>query len=203
MSLRSRNKIEKWHRIQAAAAQLFAERGFEKTTVRGIAQLAEVSTGTVLLYGKTKHALLFRLFAERVGPGFEQAMASAPDAPWVDRVSHLFDALIVAYRSDLRLAKTIIKELPFLEGEPGTAHSQMFGQLMTFLVESTARAQGRGELLANVAPEVIAQHTFSLYYGALIALVTGLAPEEAVSPMLRQSLQLQVRGLGAESEASP
>ena len=202
MNLRERNKAEKWFRIRTAAEALFAERGFEGTTIRGIAVAAEVSTGTVLLYGKTKHALLFRLFTERIGPDFERAMDTAPVAPWADRLGYLFAALITAYRVDLRLSRTLVKELPFLEGEPGTAHAEQFDRLMSFLVASCEMAQRAGEIEASLSPVMVSQAAFSLYYGALIALVNGLVPESAVGAMLRQSLHQQVRGLQPDSGAS-
>ena len=44
--------------ILAAAQTLFAQKGYEQTTVRDIAQVAGVALGTVYLYFRTKHEVL-------------------------------------------------------------------------------------------------------------------------------------------------
>ena len=55
---RERNKQAKLDRIIAAAAELFAERGVEEVTTQQIADRADIGTGTLFLYAKTKGELL-------------------------------------------------------------------------------------------------------------------------------------------------
>jgi AcrR family transcriptional regulator len=57
--LRSRKKHKTLLAIQDAALELFAEQGFEKTTVEQIAERAEVSNATFFRYFKTKSDVVF------------------------------------------------------------------------------------------------------------------------------------------------
>jgi len=55
---RERNKQEKLERITAAARELFAEHGVDDVTTQQIADRADVGSGTLFLYAKTKAELL-------------------------------------------------------------------------------------------------------------------------------------------------
>lgn len=55
---RERNKQLKLDRITAAAHELFAERGIDEVTTQQIADKADIGTGTLFLYAKTKGELL-------------------------------------------------------------------------------------------------------------------------------------------------
>ena len=55
---RERNKQEKLDRIVAAAGELFAEYGVDDVTTQQIADKADIGTGTLFLYAKTKGELL-------------------------------------------------------------------------------------------------------------------------------------------------
>ena len=56
---RERNKLEKLRRIKEAARALFISKGFDETTIREIASVAEVGLGTVFVYAENKRDLLF------------------------------------------------------------------------------------------------------------------------------------------------
>src|SRR5215211_6033689 len=55
---RERNKQNKLERITAAARELFAEHGVDEVTTQQIADKADIGTGTLFLYAKTKGELL-------------------------------------------------------------------------------------------------------------------------------------------------
>ena len=55
---RERNKLAKLARIMAAAGELFAEHGIDDVTTQQIAAAADIATGTLFLYAKTKGELL-------------------------------------------------------------------------------------------------------------------------------------------------
>ena len=55
---RERNKQAKLERITAAARELFAEHGVDDVTTQQIAEKADIGTGTLFLYAKTKGELL-------------------------------------------------------------------------------------------------------------------------------------------------
>ncbi|MFT5883778.1 MAG: AcrR family transcriptional regulator [Arcticibacterium sp.] len=61
---KERERAELRSKILEAAKKLFLEEGFEKTSIRNIAELIEYSPGTIYLYFKDKNELLFELHVE-------------------------------------------------------------------------------------------------------------------------------------------
>ncbi len=61
---RQREKEQKYNTILKAAETLFAQKGYHQTSIDEIADLAEVSTGSVYFYFKNKEDLLITLMQE-------------------------------------------------------------------------------------------------------------------------------------------
>ena len=61
---KEREKEEMRRRILESAKKLFLELGYEKTSVRAIAEDIEYSPATIYLYFKDKNELLFALHQE-------------------------------------------------------------------------------------------------------------------------------------------
>ncbi|MCE9672507.1 TetR/AcrR family transcriptional regulator [Myxococcus stipitatus] len=199
MSLREQAKSDKWERIRAAAKRLFAERGYEGTTVRAIAAEAGVATGTVLVYGETKDALLHELWRAEAMPLVEKAVASLPDGPFVDRCMHLFAPLLAHYGSQPELARVVVKELPWLTGSSAEAHRPALARLVDTLARVVDEARARGELRADLERDKAAALVFSVYHSAVLRMLvpltrTTVAKSRAV---LRGDLELLFVGLGA------
>jgi AcrR family transcriptional regulator len=80
---RQREREQRFTTILKAAETLFAEKGYHQTSMEQIADLAEVSVGTVYFYFKNKEDLLLKLMEKigfhlrkMVGSAFRQADAS-------------------------------------------------------------------------------------------------------------------------------
>jgi AcrR family transcriptional regulator len=56
---KERDKVEMRQRIMSAAVQMFLEEGYEKTSIRNIAEKIEYSPATIYLYYKDKDELLY------------------------------------------------------------------------------------------------------------------------------------------------
>jgi AcrR family transcriptional regulator len=87
--LRERSKAKRRALIQRTAMRLFAERGFEHTTLADIAEEAEVAVRTVTGYFPSKLDLgtsYFDEIAVRLGAAFPPAMATAAGTDLVDAV---------------------------------------------------------------------------------------------------------------------
>jgi AcrR family transcriptional regulator len=61
---RLREKEQRYNTILKAAETLFAQKGYHQTSIEEIANLAEVSTGSVYVYFKNKEDLLITLMQE-------------------------------------------------------------------------------------------------------------------------------------------
>ncbi|MFD8795706.1 TetR/AcrR family transcriptional regulator [Streptomyces vinaceus] len=73
---RPRNAAATRSRLLEAAAELFAERGYERTTVRAIAERAGANQALLFRYFGSKHGLLTEVVAQG---GLEQLHETAPE----------------------------------------------------------------------------------------------------------------------------
>jgi len=108
---RQREREERYQTILLAAESLFAKEGYHQTSINQIADLAEVSVGTVYFYFKNKEDLLIHLYDEisylfrsMIGAEFKKTGASLEgikEAGYVffDQFCSLYpDKLAILYR---------------------------------------------------------------------------------------------------------
>ncbi len=62
--LREKQKADRRRRMISAASKLFADQGYEATSMEAIAELAEVSVGTVYNYYETKSEILLAIVVD-------------------------------------------------------------------------------------------------------------------------------------------
>lgn len=195
-----RKKRDKLERIKRAARTLFARRGFEATTTREIARLADVGVGTVFLHAISKQDLLVMIFREEAGHAVDIAFASMGMRPLLDSLLRVFNALISHHERNLGLARVFVKELPFVDdARHGRAAfmSDLFKR-MAALIDS---AKGRGELRGDVPSLRLAKNLFALYFAILQEWLgtAAIAPAER-DRSLRAALELHLAGLRPQGE---
>ena len=121
LSRRERNKQEKLERIMAAASELFAEHGVEEVTTQQIADKADIGTGTLFLYAKTKGELLLLVqnahYAEALERG-RTAAETVPDA--LDAVMAIMQPIVECNRTQIDNGRTYLREMAF--GDPEEPH---------------------------------------------------------------------------------
>jgi AcrR family transcriptional regulator len=114
---RERNKRAKLDRIVEAASTLFAEHGVDEVTTQQIADAADIGTGTLFLYAKTKGELLLLVqnarYAEELDRG-RAAAASATNA--LDAVMALVAPIVACNRVQVDNGRTYLREMVF--GDP-------------------------------------------------------------------------------------
>jgi AcrR family transcriptional regulator len=191
---RERGKLEKLERIRAAAHRLFAKQGFANTTTRQIAAEADIGSGTLFLYARTKEDLLVLIFQDEVGRAVDRAFERVPTGRLVDQVLHVFNALIEHHTADPALARMFVKELPFVD-EPRHGVAQFVSQLYTRLGALIDAAKVRGQIAADVPSSLLAQNLFASCFQHLqMWLGGGMSALEPGDERLRAALELQLRG---------
>lgn len=203
LGLRERNKREKLARITTAARDLFRAKGFDDTTAREICERAEIGTGTLFLYVRDKHELLFLCFEADARRLFAEGRAEALRCEGlIEQLLCLFRRFIDYYAGNPALSRAIVRELFFRPYEPAGLGrlTREYGEHVTELVSA---AQARGEIRADVEPQAAAMACYAHYALWILGwLGSELIAAESVAPGLRCALELQLEGLGASRNPS-
>ena len=118
---RERNKQAKLERITVAAGALFAEHGVDEVTTQQIADAADIGTGTLFLYAKTKGELLLLVqnahYAAALQRGRDAAVGTATA---VEAVMALLTPVVECNRRQVDNGRTYLREMVF--GDPAEPH---------------------------------------------------------------------------------
>ncbi|QKE82643.1 TetR/AcrR family transcriptional regulator [Arthrobacter sp. NEB 688] len=120
---RERNKQEKLERIVAAASTLFAEHGVDDVTTQQIAEAADIGTGTLFLYARTKGELLLLVQNTHYEAALVQGRAAAEQADdAVGAVVALLAPVVACNRAHVGNGRVYLREMLFGDPEvPGHA----------------------------------------------------------------------------------
>jgi AcrR family transcriptional regulator len=114
---RERNKQQKLARITAAASELFAEHGVDEVTTQQIADKADIGTGTLFLYAKTKGELLLLVQNAGYVAALERGRVDAETLPGVlDAVLAIVRPIVECNRTHIENGRTYLREMVF--GDP-------------------------------------------------------------------------------------
>ncbi|WP_330321679.1 helix-turn-helix domain-containing protein [Streptomyces anulatus] len=118
---RERNKQLKLDRITAAAHELFAERGIDEVTTQQIADKADIGTGTLFLYAKTKGELLLLVQNSVYAEALERGRADAENIPdTLDAVMAIIRPVVECNRTQVDNGRVYLREMVF--GDPAEPH---------------------------------------------------------------------------------
>lgn len=167
-SLRERNKAEKAQLIKEAARQLFTQKGYEATTMRDVAALADVGFGTVAAYATDKAGLLAMLFVEdleHLPPLFENF---SEDLSVLDQLVDGFAKLYAFWARAPELSRIVLPQMEFYNSNPFTEQiRKRRGQLQTQLGQWLAQRKSSKRIGPNVDTEQAAATLFAVYTSAL------------------------------------
>jgi len=205
---RERNKQEKLNRILVAARALFRAKGFEGTTTQEIAEAADIGSGTLFLYAKSKEDLLVMVFKDEMTDVLERTFATLPqDKPLEEQLDQLFAGFIVYHKRDIDLSRALIKELAFLSNPDRKRDvSLLMTSVYGRIEELVTAAQARGEVRENVSGGFAARGIFAIYYHYLQSWLGGYSSLTEFKRMLKESLSIFVKGLrptAAPKDAKP
>jgi AcrR family transcriptional regulator len=197
---RERNKREKRQRIVDAAKQLFGTKGFAQTTTQEIAEAADIGTGTLFLYAKTKEDLLVMVFKDEMLETSKAAFAKVPaTAPLVDQLMHVFNNMVAYHDRDIEIAKALLKEVTILTTPERRNDLRI---LMQFIYRGLAQMliarQQTGKLRADFDAGLAAENLFAIYYLSLLSWLGGQTSKPQFLKRLRLKLGMAIDGLAGD-----
>ena len=154
-------------RILNAAINAFADKGFEATRTREIAERAGIAEGTIFRYFPSKNAilesmvpLLIRVMQPKIGKPIEDILNLNPDMP-IDQVlvAVLKDRLQMI-RDNGRFIKSVLPSLihraPLLE----QLRQSLLPVIEGYVVQVVERGKANGELDESVDPRLVMPQLF-------------------------------------------
>ncbi|MCX5254696.1 TetR/AcrR family transcriptional regulator [Streptomyces canus] len=183
---RERNKQDKLDRIVAAATELFAEHGVDDVTTQQIADKADIGTGTLFLYAKTKGELLLLVQNAKYAEALEQGRADAETIPGaLDAVLAIVRPIIECNRIQIDNGRTYLREMVF--GDPEEPRHSAALAIVAQTEEAIAAALRRDERVTAGDAQTLA-HIVSavMFLSMATSLNIALSVEEIVQDIRRQ-----------------
>jgi AcrR family transcriptional regulator len=195
---REQNKAEKLHRIKKAARELFISKGFDETTIREIAAIAEVGLGTVFVYAQNKRDLLFLIFNDGLEEAARKAKASIGEtAPLVENLLSAFHPLYQFFARQPALSRLALREMTFYDsGIQAQSFQKTREALIELLGDVVRLAAAQKSISTRETPQFVGWVIFCIYQVELRRWLLGndLDLREGMAH-LRRALVLFANGL--------
>lgn len=205
--LRERQKADRERRILNAAVTRFRAEGYRSVRIEDLAEMAEVSVGTVYNYYRTKGDILIATVTMEVEEVLGSGAAIVDDPPrGVDEA--LLSLIFLYYDHSLeylskemwRMAMALSIEVP--ETPNGRRYSELDRRLAAQVTDLILALQARGEVQAGLDAEAFGQLVFSNLNQMFIEFVKDDAMtlhslRDLVAAQIRPLARLIASGEGA------
>lgn len=190
---RERNKQAKLERITAAASELFAKHGVDEVTTQQIADKADIGTGTLFLYAKTKGELLLLVQNAQYSGALEKGRAAAETIPDVlDAVMAIAQPVVHCNRAQIDNGRTYLREMVF--GDPQEPHHGEALAIAGQTEEAIAAVLHRDERIGDADAAALARVVSSVMFLSMAASLNATwSVEEIVQDIRRQVSTLLAR----------
>lgn len=188
---RERNKQEKLDRITAAATELFAEYGVEDVTTQQIADKADIGTGTLFLYAKTKGELLLLVQNANYAEALQRGRADAEtirDA--LGAVMAVVRPIVECNRSQIDNGRFYLREMVF--GDPTEPHHSAALSIVGQTEEAIAAILDRDELGGVGDAATTARIISAIMFVSMAASVNAGLEIEALVQDIRTQISLLI-----------
>ncbi|TDO46797.1 TetR family transcriptional regulator [Kribbella sp. VKM Ac-2527] len=183
---RERNKQDKLDRITAAASELFAVHGVDEVTTQQIADKADIGTGTLFLYAKTKGELLLLVQNAHYAEALERGRADAetiPDA--LDAVLAIVQPIVECNRIQIDNGRTYLREMVF--GDPEEPHHREALGIVAQTEEAVAAVLRRDQRVGEDDAAALARIVSAVMFVSMAASVNiALSVDEILQDIQRQ-----------------
>jgi AcrR family transcriptional regulator len=204
LTIREKKQADKRERIKLAARSLFAEYGFDKTTLREIAARASVGLGTIMLYADDKRDLVLLMYNDEVtsliAAGTEKIVT---DADVVSNILSFCEVFYHSFASNVELARTYLQLNFYSEGANTVGLHLNRGRKLDALRTVIEIGRLRGEVRLDASVDAMATATLLLYRSAVRTWIAEPRPDPVRGLVqLRQLMQLQYQGIRETIEPS-
>jgi AcrR family transcriptional regulator len=185
---RERNKLQKRARIVAAARALFERQGFAETTTQQIAAAADIGTGTLFLYAKSKEDLLVMVFKDEMIETVRTIYANLPTGTsTTNQMMTVFNQMADYHARDADLSRLLLKELVIPDSSDRVSD---IAELMDAILDGLTDIVKAAPRKMNGDPALLARSAFALYYFQLISWLGGGFDRNWCMRLLRDQLSL-------------
>lgn len=199
LGLRERNKLDKLARIRGASLELFQTKGFDATTTREIAELADVGIGTVFIYAEDKRDLLFLIFNDVLDRVVHDAFLHVDGRKALSsQMTGVFSHFYETFHQHVTLARILLRELVFFSrGKQADQFLANRRRILVGLEQLASTAIAKGKVRPSESAANIAKAFFFLYSGEIRLWLNAPEPDlkEGLA-QLQNTFSLLGRGLG-------
>jgi AcrR family transcriptional regulator len=188
-------------RIRAAARELFRERGFDRTTLRAIAERAGMGASSIYRHIRSKEELLVDELAELQEEAWRGFRKGAPrEASTRDRVRRFLDAEHALLASDPDFTIVALRATTHPEARVARRVLALQDRSVGLLTEILMAGRARGELDRDVDPIAAARTVCHVTSGARLAWANGLQTAEECRQAVDGAVELLFRGVAPPSD---
>jgi AcrR family transcriptional regulator len=153
---------ERRQQILTAAARVFADKGFDRATVRDIARAAWVAEGSIYNYFRDKRELLVHvpgLFIQSPIQAFQAAAASADGAAAPEQLlSQIVRSMVQIVKQNEEIVRVLITTLPLMDDRTRAEYFREVPAVAMSALETYIRAQqAAGVFRADLDPAITAR----------------------------------------------
>jgi AcrR family transcriptional regulator len=170
LGLRERGKRERLSRLHQAAATVFRTVGYDNATTREIAQMAEVSVGTLFTYAKDKRDLLLLVINDDLDECLQGAVAQiAEQSDLIERLVELLSPIYTYFASEPELARPVLREVAYFDRPAGAMGGQFRRYLerldawQDVIAEILVQGEVNGQIHMDVPAALLARILFDIH----------------------------------------
>ncbi|MDO8377763.1 TetR/AcrR family transcriptional regulator [Phenylobacterium sp.] len=196
MSVRQSQKEATRKRVLDAARDLFESRGYEETTVREIARVAEVSVGSVFTTFSSKGDILSQVMADRLDALYAELDRVVPHlrGSTADRLASMF---AIHYAFETRRTKLFLAHIAAAFDWTLEANSRPFGRnahLMQVVRDCLAEGLVRGDVDPATDLDIIVDALMASYAWTYRLAAWNGSDAEAMSAVFDRHIRLICQG---------
>lgn len=200
--IRQLKKARTREAILEAAKRLFADKGYEATTMREIAAHAGISVGAIFVHFRDKVALLVATMVDVIDQELEKAMSAFPqEADIRTQLMHIPRHFYGYYARDPRLVRVWLKETLLLSGQVVEPVKRQYDDLIGFIANVLEEGKFTGEIHPDTISIVASAAYFSTYMILLIEMVKGELPDvKTTLTALEAMIDHFLKGIGTDRD---